>query len=114
SSLELATASRYWTSYRASKLYDLNLVEAYLDMSDDWDSHVDGLFSTYCECYLLRDKEGTTHRTVVAAKSLHLVWHSPISFSDVDYLDTVRIDLKARTQYGSDLQLATLQFEAHE
>lgn len=35
--------SRYWTSYRASKLYVLNLyvLEGFIDMSDDWDSHVD-------------------------------------------------------------------------
>lgn len=39
----LANAIRYWTSYRASKLYVLNLyvLEGFIDMSDDWDSHVD-------------------------------------------------------------------------
>lgn len=34
---------RYWTSYRASKLYLLNLavIKGFIDMSDDWDIHVD-------------------------------------------------------------------------
>lgn len=39
----LANVFRYWTSYRASKLYVLNLyvLEGFIDMSDDWDNHVD-------------------------------------------------------------------------
>lgn len=35
--------TRYWTSYRASKLYVVNLsvIEGFIDMSEDWDHHVD-------------------------------------------------------------------------
>eukprot|EP00903_Cladosiphon_okamuranus_P012466 g11675.t1 len=116
SALELATSSRYWTSYRASKLYLLNLsvIKGFIDMSDDWDNHVDELFPTYCECYLTRDKDGTTHSTVRSHKTLHPVWNCPIAFRDVDYLDTIGIDLKAQTQLGQDILIGSLSFHAHE
>lgn len=41
--ISFPTCFRYWTSYRASKLYVLNLyvMEGFIDMSEDWDSHVD-------------------------------------------------------------------------
>lgn len=41
--LTLTLTLRYWTSYRASKLYLLNLsvMKGFIDMSDDWDNHVD-------------------------------------------------------------------------
>ncbi|CAN0239006.1 unnamed protein product, partial [Hapterophycus canaliculatus] len=52
SALELATSSRYWTSYRASKLYLLNLsvIKGFIDMSDDWDNHVDEVCVCVCVC----------------------------------------------------------------
>ncbi|CAM9785040.1 unnamed protein product, partial [Ectocarpus sp. 12 AP-2014] len=116
SALELATASRYWTSYRASKLYVVNLtvVEGFIDMSEDWDHHVDEMFPTYCECYLTRDKEATTHSTIRSHKTLHPVWNCPVAFVDVDYLDVVRIDLKAQTQLGQDTTIGSIEFDAHE
>ncbi|CAM9833106.1 unnamed protein product [Discosporangium mesarthrocarpum] len=62
----------YWMSYRASKLYVLNLlvVEGFIGMSYDWDNHVDQMFPTYCVCYLRRDKDATVHRTEHSKKNL--------------------------------------------
>ena len=37
-----------------------------------------------------------------------------MAFVDVDYLDTVRIDLKAHTQLGNDILVGSLEFAAHE
>ena len=42
------------------------------------------------------------------------VWISPVAFVDVDYLDTVRIDLKAHTSLGNDILVGSLEFAAHE
>lgn len=40
-------------------------------------------------------------------------WNCPVAFVDVDYLDTVRIDLKAQTQLGNDHVIGSLEFAAH-
>lgn len=42
------------------------------------------------------------------------MWNCPVAFVDVDYLDTVRIDLKAHTQLGNDILIGSLEFAAHE
>lgn len=49
-----SSCGRYWTSYRASKLYLLNLsvIKGFIDMSDDWDNHVDEVGITYTSTYV--------------------------------------------------------------
>lgn len=42
------------------------------------------------------------------------VWNCPVAFVDVDYLDMVRIDLKAHMQLGNDILMGSLEFAAHE
>lgn len=37
-----------------------------------------------------------------------------MAFVDVDYLDAIRIDLKAHTQLGNDISIGSLEFAAHE
>lgn len=38
----------------------------------------------------------------------------PMTFVDVDYLDAIRIDLKAHTNLGNDINIGSLEFAAHE
>ncbi|CAM9676192.1 unnamed protein product [Chrysoparadoxa australica] len=114
--VELASSSRYWTSYRASRLYTLTVtvVEGYIDMNAGFDSHLDEMFATYCSLYLTRDPEGTHHTTSTSTKTLNPVWNYPISLMDVDYLDRVVIDLMAKRTYSQDIMLGQVCFEAHE
>lgn len=37
-----------------------------------------------------------------------------MAFVDVDYLDAVRIDLKAQTHLGNDMNIGSVEFPAHE
>lgn len=49
-----------------------------------------------------------------AMSSLLSVWNCPVAFVDVDYLDAIRIDLKAHTQLGNDINIGSLEFPAHK